>query len=171
MRAIACLTLILGGLYGGCATPPTTRAAPPLVPTDSTSAATTVDARSASDAGAAQAMAREDAGVSVVTSLRSSLIFSNIKGITGDQTAVLFTPTAQAIEACRGPRGGKLVVRLHTEKRKLVAEPQLGSSLDPAARQCVLDALTASQIDESSNLASGVMVRPTGFTSLLTIEW
>ncbi|MEO8797935.1 MAG: hypothetical protein ABI551_08630 [Polyangiaceae bacterium] len=171
MRAIACLTLILGGLFGGCATAPATRTAPPLVPADSTSTPTTVDAKAASDAGVAQTMARQDAGASAIASVRSSLIFSNITGVTGDQTAVLFTPTAQAIEACRGSRGGKLVVRLHTEKRKLVAEPQVGSSLDPAARQCVLDALTASQIDESSNLAAGAMVRPTGFTSLLTIEW
>lgn len=112
-----------------------------------------------------------DAETIVIPSLRSSLIFSDITGVTGDQTAMLFTPTAQAIEACRTGRRGKLVVRLHTEKGKLIVDPQLGSSLDPAARQCVLDALTASQIDESSNLATGPTVRPTGFTSLLTIEW
>ncbi|MEO8798925.1 MAG: hypothetical protein ABI551_13640, partial [Polyangiaceae bacterium] len=127
--------------------------------------------KAASDAGVAPAMAGKDAGPSAVALVHSSLLFTNITGATGDQTAVLFAPTAQAIDACRGSRGGKLVVRLHTEKRKLVAEPQLGSSLDPAARQCVLDALTASQIDPSSNLAAGAMVRPTGFTSLLTIEW
>lgn len=112
-----------------------------------------------------------DAGTVVIPSTRSSLIFTDITGRTGDQTAVLFTPTAAAIEACHGPRGGKLVIHLHAEKGRLIAEPQAGSSLDPTARQCVLDALTASPIDDSSSLATGANVKPTGFTSLLTVEW
>jgi hypothetical protein len=172
MRSIVCVTLILGGLLGGCGNPPATRTAPPPVPSDTpASSASSTAATTNLDAGVAHPMALVDAGTVVIPSVRSSLIFTDITGVTGDQTAVIFTPTAQAIEACRASRGGKLVVRLHTEKGRLVAEPQLGSSLDPAARQCVLDALTASHIDESSNLATGPNIRPTGFTSLLTIEW
>lgn len=171
MRAIVCVTLILGGMFAGCGGPPATRTAPPPVPPDAP--ATTASGGAASvDAGVPRPpMALLDGGTLVLPSARSSLIFTDITGRTGDQTAVIFTPTAQAIEACHGARGGKLVVRLHSEKGKLVAEPQLGSSLDPVARQCVLDALSASQVDESSNLATGANVRPTGFTSLLTVEW
>jgi len=169
MRALVCVMLILGGLFGGCGTPPATRTAPPPVPADTPTATAAVMV--SSDAGVALPMGLVDGGAVVLPSARSSLIFTDITGRTGDQTAVLFTPTAQAIEACRGPRGGKLVIRLHADKGRLIAEPQAGSSLDPTARQCVLDALTASPIDESSSLATGANVKPTGFTSLLTIEW
>ena len=75
------------------------------------------------------------------------------------------------METCSVSGGGKLIVKLRTEKGKLVAEPQTGSSLDPSARQCVLDALTEANVSQSSNLRSGPMVPPTGFTSLLTIEF
>ena len=168
MRAIVCVTLLLGGLFGGCGTPPATRTAPPPVPTDAP-ATTASSGAVAVDAGDPHPpMGLVDGGTVVLPSARSSLIFTDITGRTGDQTAVLFTPTAQAIEACRAGRGGKLVVRLHSEKGRLVVDPQVGSSLDPAARQCVLEALSASHIDD---LGAGSNLKPMGFTSLLTIEW
>ena len=111
-----------------------------------------------------------DAG-SVVPSWRSSISFSNITGRSGDQTAAIFTPQAGAIEGCRGASGGKLVIKLHSEGPRLVAEPQAGSSVDPSAQKCVLDALSKVHLEDASNVGAAAPVKPMGFTSLLTIEW
>ena len=166
------ITLILTVLFGGCGAPPATPVSPQPSPTDGRSDNSRADAAAPGDAGVGQApLALVDGGAAVIRSTRSSFTFSNIAGPTGDQTAMIFLPTVQAVEGCGISRGGKLVVRLHTEKGKLVADPQPGSSLDPSARRCVLDALNRANVSESSNLGSGPMVRPTGFTSLLTIEW
>lgn len=119
-----------------------------------------------------------DAGVgaafdaaTVVPSWRASISFTNITGRTGDQTAALFTPSVSSIEGCRGANGGKLVLRLHSDHGRIVGEPQAGSSVDPSARQCVLDALSAVHVDDSSNVGAAAPVKAMGFTSLLTIEW
>jgi hypothetical protein len=168
MRVVACVTLIVAVLSESCGSPPATHVAQPAASTS-----TSADATGApSDAGIDPSLlALVDAGTTLAPLVHSRFTFTDIIGKTGDQTAMIFTPTAQAIEECGVSRGGKLVVKLHTEKGKLVVEPQAGSSFDPAARQCVLDALTAANVDGPSNLGSGPMVRPTGFTSLLTIEW
>ena len=44
-------------------------------------------------------------------------------------------------------------------------------SLDPTEKRCVLEALATLHEDESSTAWTGLNVRPTGFTSLITIEW
>lgn len=84
----------------------------------------------------------------------------------------LIAPVRTRIEKCRGATGGKLAIRVRKApagKLKLDVEP--GSSLDPTERQCVLEALSSLQADESSTAWAGLNVRPTGFTSLITIEW
>jgi hypothetical protein len=54
---------------------------------------------------------------------------------------------------------------------KLSFDLQPGSSLDPTERRCLLDALATLDVDESAPAWTGLNVRPTGFTSLITIEW
>ena len=101
----------------------------------------------------------------------SRLTFSEITGRSGDETGVIFTQAHEAIEACRQSTGGKLTVHLHSEKGRLLTEVRPGSSLDVIQQRCVLEALSATHIDEGSILATGAAVKPTGFTSLLTVEW
>jgi hypothetical protein len=79
--------------------------------------------------------------------------------------------TQERLESCRPSTGGKIVVRLRTQNGKLVPQVFPGTSLNPAEQRCVLDSLSQTHIDEASSLSSGAYVRPTGFTSLLSIEW
>lgn len=155
--------------------------AQPTTPTASSSASATQAASGAmlapTDASIA-AFGMGDAGLSavvdaatVVPSWRASIAFTNITGRTGDQTAALFTPSVPSIEGCRGATGGKLILRLRADHGRIVGDPQTGSSVDPTARQCVLDALSAVHVDDASNVGPNAPVKPMGFTSLLTIEW
>ena len=153
--------------------------AQPVAPAASTTAtATSTGATAAPTDASIASFGMGDAGVvaavaasTVVPSWRASIAFTNITGRTGDQTAVLFTPTVPSIEGCRGATGGKLVLRLRADHGRIVGEPQAGTSVDPSARQCVLDALSAVHVDDSSNVGASAPVKAMGFTSLLTIEW
>jgi len=85
----------------------------------------------------------------------------------------LMEPVRTRVEHCRTTAGGKLLIRVQRAPGgKLAFDVAPGSSLDPTERKCVLEALSTLDIDESSTAwAGGLNVRPTGFTSLLTIEW
>lgn len=169
MIASLSLTLVLCA----CASPPAAKTTPPVATATATAETTpTSDAPGLGmiiDGGPPTANIPD--GAAIVPSWRSSIAFSNIVGRTGDQTVVLFTPTAQAIEGCRGANGGKLVLRLKSDHGRLVGEPQVGSSVDPTAQKCVLDALSSVRVDDSSNVGANAPVKAMGFTSLLTIEW
>jgi hypothetical protein len=95
------------------------------------------------------------------------------EGCAPEAIAALVTPARARLEACRGPRGGKVRIRVRqgASPGALAFELSPGSTLDPTSRQCVLDALNAIQIDESSTAWTGPTVRPSGFTSVLTVEW
>ena len=90
-----------------------------------------------------------------------------------DEVEALVDPVRSRIEHCRAGRGGKLVVRVKKEPRGKVAfEVAPGTSLDPTERKCALDALNSLQTGESSTLwTGGASVPPSGFSSLMTIEW
>jgi hypothetical protein len=100
-----------------------------------------------------------------------TLVFTEIRGLTAEQTGALFAPTQDRLETCRPSTGGKLVVQLRSEGGRVVPQVVPGASLDPSAQRCVLETLSQTHINESSNLATGAYVRPTGFTSILSIEW
>lgn len=51
---------------------------------------------------------------------------------------------------------------------KLAFDVASGSSLDPTERQCVLEALSTLEVDESATAWTGISIPPSGFTSLLT---
>jgi len=86
--------------------------------------------------------------------------------------AALIEPVRSRVEHCRARAGGKLLVRVRRAPGgKLAFDIAPGSSLDPTEKQCALEALSTLDVDESSTAWAGLNVRPTGFTSLLTIEW
>ncbi len=81
-------------------------------------------------------------------------------------------PVRARVEHCRSTTGGKLVVRVQrAPNAKLAFDVAPSSSLDPLERKCVLDALSKLDIDDSSTAWSGFNLPPTGFTSLVTVEW
>ena len=90
----------------------------------------------------------------------------------GTAEASLVEPVRSRVEHCRSTAGGKLVVRVQkAQSGKLAFDVAPGSSLDPMEKKCVLEALSTLDVDESSTAWAGLNVKPTGFTSLLTIEW
>ena len=99
------------------------------------------------------------------------LTVSETEGCPPSDVEVLVAPARARIEACRSSSGGKLRVRVRNVAGKLAFEVEPGSSLNPTERKCVLEALTTLREDGASSLSTGATVRPTGFTSLITIEW
>ena len=83
----------------------------------------------------------------------------------------MFAPVRGRIEECRGASGGRLKLRVRNSSGKLAFEVLPGSSLDARQKQCVLDALSEVHPAAGSTVWSGASVPPTGFTSLMTLEW
>jgi hypothetical protein len=103
---------------------------------------------------------------------RCKLTASGAEGCEPRDVESLVEPVRPRIEHCRARAGGKLVVRVRkAPSGKLAFDVEPGSSLDPAETKCVLEALSTLDIDEASTAWTGLNVTPTGFTSLLTIEW
>ena len=102
--------------------------------------------------------------------LRCRLTATEAQGCGATEVESLLEPARVRLERCLGPTGGKIRVRVRDVNGKLAFEIEPGSSLDIMQRQCVLEAL-ATIHDETSSPSTGATVRPTGFTSLLTIDW
>lgn len=85
----------------------------------------------------------------------------------------LVAPVRTRVEHCRATSsGGKLLIRVQKAPGgKLAFDVAPGSSLDPTEKKCVLEALSTLDVDESSTAWAGWNLKPTGFTSLLTVEW
>lgn len=84
----------------------------------------------------------------------------------------LLEPVRPRLERCHTGVGGKLRIRVRKGVAgKLAFDVQPDSSLDPTEMKCVLAALSTLDVDESATAWAGLSVRPTGFTSLITIEW
>ena len=103
---------------------------------------------------------------------RCRVSVTDTEGSKAEEVEALLAPVRSSMEHCRGPQGGKLDIRVRqTPTGKLAFDVEPGSSLDPTEKECVLDALNTIQIDPGSLAWMGPSVPPTGFTSLLTIEW
>jgi hypothetical protein len=116
---------------------------------------------------------------------RCRLTVTETEGCGPGDVEALLEPVRPRIERCHavtagggaaggggGGGGGKIMIRIHrAADGKLSFELEPGTSLDPTEKACVLEALTALSADESSTAWAGLNVRPTGFTSLITIEW
>lgn len=103
---------------------------------------------------------------------RCRLTVTGAEGCAPHDVESLIEPVRPRIEHCRARAGGKLLVRVHRAPGgKLAFDVEPGSSLDPTEKKCVLEALSTLDVDEASTAWTGLNVKPTGFTSLLTIEW
>jgi hypothetical protein len=98
---------------------------------------------------------------------------TDTEGCEPSQVTDLVSPVRSQIEHCRGASGGKLIVRVRKAPAgKLAFDVAPGTSLDPTERKCVLDALNSlPQTESSTAYTGGASFPPTGFSSLLTIEW
>lgn len=153
-------TIALAGALLGC-TPPSTQ---PVVTSRS------YDLASASSASGASANL-SDRGSAPSTASACRLTVTESVGCRSSQIEALIAPARSRIEACRGTTGGKLRIRVRHDGGKVAFDVEPGSSLDPTEKQCVLDALATIHEGVASTVWSGASVPPTGFTSLITIEW
>jgi hypothetical protein len=100
------------------------------------------------------------------------LTVTSTAGCAPDEVEAMIAPIRPRIERCRAHGGGKIHVRVQkAPSGKLAFDVLPGSSLDPTEKKCVLEALSALNADESATGWSASNVRPTGFTSQVTIEW
>ncbi len=153
IACIACLIIACGS------TPPARTAAP----------AGTVGLRGASAAPAGAPYASPEGPPAPPS--RCRLTVTETEGCGAQDVEAIVAPVRPRLESCRGAGGGKLRIRARKAGGKLGFDVEPGSSLDPSQRRCVLDALATINEDESSTAWTGLNVRPTGFTSLITIEW
>lgn len=145
-------------------TPPPRTLSPP---TETTRAYDLESARAAPEFSAP--LADSGRARAVVSACRLS-VTESVGCRTSDIEAVI-APVRSRIESCRGTTGGKLRIRVHEAAGKLAFDVEPGMSLDPTEKQCVLDALATIHEGVSSTVWTGASVPPTGFTSLITIEW
>jgi hypothetical protein len=92
-------------------------------------------------------------------------------GCDAAQIEALVAPVRARLEGCRGVAGGKVRIRVSRASGTLSFDVEPGASLDPTERRCVLEALGSIHDAASARLSTGASVPPTGFTSLLTVEW
>ncbi len=102
---------------------------------------------------------------------RCRLTVTEAKGCGPSDVEALIEPARTRLEPCLGSTGGKIRVRVRDAEGKLTFDIEPGSSLDATQKQCVLEALTTIHDDGARPPWTGATVRPTGFTSLITLEW
>jgi len=99
------------------------------------------------------------------------LTLTETVGCESSEVEALFAPVRGRVQECVGTSGGTLRLRVRNSSGKLAFDVLPGSSLDERQRQCVLAALSEVHPGAGSTLHSGASIPPTGFTSLMTIEW
>jgi hypothetical protein len=75
------------------------------------------------------------------------------------------------LEHCHPGGGGKIAVQITKHERATYMSIVPGESLDPTAGHCVLEALSTVDLPETGSNVGGPAVKPSGFTSLITISW
>jgi hypothetical protein len=98
------------------------------------------------------------------------LVFEKIEGVPETRAHAAFAPARKALGECRPGQGGVVRLRLATagSQAQYVVEP--ATTLGPAARRCVLEALSTVDVEGISGDASP-SAKPSGFTALIRLEW
>jgi hypothetical protein len=81
-------------------------------------------------------------------------------------------PARERVARCLPTSSGKLeivVTRYQGGSVQLSIAPS--ASLDPTARDCVLEALSTVDIEQAGGSVGGPAIPPTGYTSLIRISW
>jgi hypothetical protein len=83
----------------------------------------------------------------------------------------VYQAAREPLQGCRQSGGGKVNVRITREGGVLHLSVEPGASLDPTARHCVLEALSTVDLEETGGNVGGPTVRPSGFTSRISVSW
>jgi hypothetical protein len=77
----------------------------------------------------------------------------------------------EPLRVCQQAGGGKVNVRIARGEGRFHLDVEPGASLDPTARHCVLEALSTVELEDTAGNMGGPTVKPSGFTSLITVSW
>jgi hypothetical protein len=96
----------------------------------------------------------------------------NASGISPARVAEAIRPVRDRLTRCLPGSGGKIeirIVRAPDGTLKLSVEP--GLSIDPTAKDCVLETLSTVELEEAGSNVGGTSLPPTGYTTLIQISW
>ncbi|MEO6577226.1 MAG: hypothetical protein ABIP89_25480 [Polyangiaceae bacterium] len=114
-------------------------------------------------------IATADAGATASSGVRVEV--SESKGVTSEQLAPMVLPAKEPLKHCHNGAGGKINVRVTRKDNATNMSVEPGASLDPEARHCVLETLSALGLEETGGNVAGPGGRPSGFTSLISVSW
>jgi hypothetical protein len=97
------------------------------------------------------------------------LMVTDAQGRSAEEISAIFAPAVEPMHRCAPGSGGKINIRVERREGSLHLSVEPGASLDPTARECVLDALAVVELDETG--ANTGVTRPSGFTSILSVSW
>jgi hypothetical protein len=92
-------------------------------------------------------------------------------GLPRELVAHVYEAAREPLQGCRQSGGGKVNVRITRSEGLFHLSVEPGASLDPTARHCVLEALSTVDLEETGGNVGGPTIRPSGFTSLITVSW
>ena len=93
------------------------------------------------------------------------------RGLDASRVRALVAPSLASLHQCAPGSGGKINVEITVTEGAIHAAVEPSPSLNPLLRECVLQALSTIDVDQSGGDIPGVSVPPSGFTSLLAIWW
>lgn len=92
-------------------------------------------------------------------------------GVSAAQITPLIQPAKEPLGRCHTGGGGKINVRVTRKDNATILSIAPGTSLDPRAQHCVLEALSTLGLEETGGNVGGPTPKPSGFTSLITVSW
>lgn len=154
---VACIASV--ALVGGCFGRPLPAAPPAPAPAPKPAATLTPAAGSAEGPSARRA-----------TGLGPRVEVDDVAGADPLSATAAILPAAGSMKECRAGSGGAIRIRIKSDKGATKMHIEDSSSLDGAARRCVLEALSTVDIDDVASHGSP-SDRPSGFSSLVTVAW
>jgi hypothetical protein len=138
---------------------------------DAIAVLTAPSASSALLAVAATAPVELDAGAPVEVSDSVLLQIGDVEGTTASRAGALLGPMTEPVGKCTPPEPGVLNVRLRSEGRRTAVEVTAGSSVDPATRRCIVEALATLDLSQAIPDDTASSSQPQRFASTVSISW
>ncbi len=106
----------------------------------------------------------------VTTTSATRMDVTQADGISSERVRELLAPATGRLRRCVPEGGRALALRVTSEDGVLRVAPASGSASD-ATSACVAAALSSVHLEPTGSNSGGPAVPPTGFTSLITVEW
>jgi len=80
-------------------------------------------------------------------------------------------PARERLRQCLPGSNGKVNVLVTQRENSIHLGFEPGESLDPTAKDCMLEALSTVDLEETGTNVGGTSYTPTGYTSIIQISW